>query len=230
VIYIFIASDDIMTKDVLVRGFDDSIHSELGKKSDQMGVSINSIVKDAVEQWLDKKTHVPHIHDLLIYSDEKSMNNFLKSLDRMTSGTEWFKSFAAPPKHQTEKVLSKLDWFNGTIKPYKPHGTDGPKYCGKVMQNIVKESQKKPLCCVDFMITDVAGDSLKYAVELEKGYDEARLPGLMFCPYKASDLMKTDITDMIELFMMHDRIFVLKNNDIYKLHISKESIHKIFLN
>ncbi len=56
------------------------------------------------------------------------------------------------------------------------------------------------------------------------------LPGLMFCPYKASDLMKSDITDMIELFLMHDRIFVIKNDDIYKLHITKESIHKIFLN
>jgi hypothetical protein len=219
-----------LTKDVLIRGIDDSTHSELGKKSDQMGVSINSIVKDAVEQWLDKKTHVPHVHDLLIYSDEKSMNNFLKSLDRMTSNTEWFKSFAAPPKHHTEKVLSKLDWFNGTIKPYKPHGTDGSKYCGKVMQNIVKESQKKPLCCVDFMITDIADNSFRHAMELEKGYDEARLPGLMFCPYKASDLMNSDITDMIELFLMHDRIFVIKNDDIYKLHITKESIHKIFLN
>ena len=219
-----------LTKDVLIRGFDDSVHSKLGKKSDQMGVSINSIVKDAVEQWLDKKTHVPHVHDLLIYSDEKSMNNFLKSLNRMTNDTEWFKSFAAPPKHHTEKVLSKLDWFNGTIKPYKPHGTDGSKYCGKVMQNIVKESQKKPICCVDFMITDIADNSFRHAMELEKGYDEARLPGLMFCPYKASDLMNSDITDMIELFMMHDKIFVVKNDDIYKLHVTKESIHKIFLN
>ncbi len=80
------------------------------------------------------------------------------------------------------------------------------------------------------MITNIAGYSLKYAVELEKGYDEARLPGLMFCPYKASDLIKSGITDMIELFVMHDRVFVLKNDDIYKLHITKESIHKIFLN
>jgi hypothetical protein len=219
-----------LTKDVLIRGIDESVHSELGKKSDQMGVSVNSIVKDAVEQWLDKKTHVPHVHDLLIYSDEKSINNFLKSLDKMTSNTEWFKSFAAPPKHHSERVLSKLDWFNGTIKPYKPHGTDGSKYCGKVMQNIAKESQKKPLCCVDFMIADIADNSFRHAMELEKGYDEARLPGLMFCPYKATDLMNSDITDMIELFMMHDRIFVVKNDDIYKLHITKESIHKIFLN
>ena len=219
-----------MTKDVLVRGFDDKIHSELGKKAEQMGVSINSIVKDAVELWIDKKTHVPHIHDLLIYADEKSMNTFLKSLDRMTSKTEWFKSFAAPPKHHVEKTLSKLDWYNGTIKPYTPHGKEGSRYCGQVIQKIVKESKKQPLCCVDFVITDVANNSFSHAMELEKQYDDARLPGLMFCPYKASDLMKSDIIDMIELFLMHDRIFVIKNDDIYKLHISKESIHKIFLN
>jgi len=219
-----------MTKDVLIRGFDDSVHSELSKKSDQMGVSVNSILKDAVEQWLDKKTHVPHVHDLLIYSDEKSMNNFLKSLDRMTNNTEWFKSFAAPPKHHTEKILSKLDWYNGTIKPYKAFGFDDIKYCGRVIQKIVKASEKKPLCCVDFVITDIANNSLNHAMELEKEYDKARLPGLMFCPYKASDLIKSDITNMIELFLMHDRIFVIKDDDIYKLHITKESIHKIFLN
>ena len=219
-----------LTKDVLVRGFDDTTHSDLGKKADQMGVSINSIVKDAVDQWLEKKTDAPHIHDLLIYSDEKSMNNFLKSLDRMTSNTEWFKSFAAPPKHHSEKVLSKLDWFNGTVKPYNPHGTDGSKYCGRVMQNIAKESKKQPLCCVDFVITDVANNSFSHAMKLEQSYDNARLPGLMFCPYKSSDLMKSGITNMIDLFLMHDRIFVLKNDDIYKLNITKESIHKIFLN
>jgi len=219
-----------LTKDILVRGFDNSTHSSLGKRADQMGVSINSIVKDAVEQWLDKKTDIPRVHDLLIYSDEKSMNNFLKSLDRMTSNTEWFKSFAAPPKHDAEKILSKLDWYNGTIKPYNPHGTDGSKYCGKVIENIAKESKKRPLCCVDFVITDVANNSFSHAMKLEQSYDDARLPGLMFCPYKSSDLMKSDITDIIELFLMHDRIFVLKNDDIYKLNITKESIHKIFLN
>jgi len=218
-----------LTKDILIRGFDDNTHSNLGKKAEQMGVSINSIVKDAVEQWLDKKTHVPHVHDLLIYSDEKSINSFLKSLDRMT-GSEWFKSFASPPKHHAEKVLSKLGWHNGTVKPYRPHGVDGTKYCGQVIQNIAKSSDKKPLCCVDFVITDIANNSFSHAMELEKQYDNARLPGLMFCPYKASDLMSSDITDMIELFLMHDKIFVLKNDDIYKLNITKESIHKIFLN
>lgn len=219
-----------LTKDILVRGFDDKTHSELGKKADLMGVSINSIVKDAVDQWLTKKTHVPHVHDLLIYADDKSMINFLKALDRMASGSEWFKSFAAPPKHHAEKTLSKLDWYNGTIKPYKPHGTETSRYCGQVLKKITAESKKKPLCCVDFVITDIADNSITKAMEIEKSYDEARLPGLMFCPYKSSDLMKSDITDMIELFLMHDRIFLVKDDNVYKLHITKESIHKIFLN
>jgi hypothetical protein len=219
-----------LTKDILIRGFDDEIHSNLNKKSDQLGVSINSIVKEAVDQWLNKKIDVPHLHDLLIYSDEKSMNNFLRSLDKMTSGTEWFKSFAAPPKHHTEKVLSKLNWFNGTVKPYEPRGVDGSKYCGKVIQNIAKASNKKPLCCIDFIITDIANNSFKKAMELEKEYDGSRLPGLMFCPYKARDLMNSDISDMIDLLLMHDKIFVVKDDDIYKLYLTKESIHKIFLN
>ena len=219
-----------LTKDILVRGFDDVTHSELGKKADLMRVSINSIVKDAVEQWLHKKTNIPHVHDLLIYSDEKSMDNFLRGLDRMANNDEWFKSFAAPPNHHTEKTLSKLSWHNGTVKPYKSKSIDDSKYCAKVIQNIVKESKKKPLCCVDFVITDVANNSFEKAMEIEKTYDQSRLPGLMFCPYKASDLMNSDITDMVELFLMHDRIFVIKNDDIYKLHITKESIHKVFLN
>ncbi|KEQ56714.1 hypothetical protein AAA799E16_01130 [Marine Group I thaumarchaeote SCGC AAA799-E16] len=183
-----------------------------------------------MEQWLDKKAPTPHVHDLLIYSDEKSIDSFLKVLDRMTNDTEWFRSYAIPPKHNSEKTLLKLDWFNGTIKPYKPHGKDGSKYCNKVIQNIVKSSEKRPLCCVDFVITDVAENSFSHAMELEKTYDNTRAPGLMFCPYKANDLIKSDITNMIELFLMHDRIFVLKNDEIYKLHITKESIHKIFLN
>lgn len=220
---------DIMTKDILVRGFDDATHSELGKKADHMGVSINSIVKDAVEQWLNKKTEAPHIHDLLIYADEKSMDSFLRGLDRMANDNEWFKSFAAPPKHHVEKTLSKLNWHNETVKPYMPKGTDDSKYCSHVIQKIIKDSKKKPLCCVDFVITDVANNSFKKAMDIEKSYDESRLPGLMFCPYKASDLMNSNIADMIELFLIHDRIFVIKNDDIYKLHITKESIHKIFL-
>ena len=219
-----------MGKDLHIRDIDEKEHSELTKIADGMGVSVNSIVKDAIDKWLQKKIHLPHIHDLLIYHDEKSMHIFLKSLDKLADSSQWYKSFVAPPKHHTENTFSKLNWHNNTVKPYNPKGMGDMKYCGLLIRQLSKESQKKPLCCVDFVITDIAKNSFNKAMEIEKAYDESRLPGLMFCPYKASDLMSSDITNMIELFTMHDRIFVIKNDDIYKLQIKKESIHKIFLN
>ena len=39
-----------MTRDLLVRGFDDQVHNNLGRLANQKGVSINSIVKDAVDK------------------------------------------------------------------------------------------------------------------------------------------------------------------------------------
>ena len=45
-----------MTKDLLVRGFDDEIHTKLGDVAGKMGVSLNSIVKDAVDKWLEAKS------------------------------------------------------------------------------------------------------------------------------------------------------------------------------
>ena len=175
-----------------------------------------------------KKIHLPHIHDLLIYHDERSMHIFLKSLDKLADSSQWYKSFVAPPKHHAENTFSKLNWHNNTVKPYNPKGMGDMKYCGLLIRQLSKESQKKPLCCVDFVITDIAKNSFNKAMEIEKAYDESRLPGLMFCPYKASDLMSSDITNMIELFTMHDRIFVIKNDDIYKLQIKKKVFTKYF--
>ena len=34
------------------RGFDDKVHTQLGEMANHSGVSINSIVKDAVDLWL----------------------------------------------------------------------------------------------------------------------------------------------------------------------------------
>jgi hypothetical protein len=59
---------------------------------------------------------------------------------------------------------------------------DGSKYCGQVIQKIVKSSDRKPLCCVDFIIIYIAENSISHTMELERIYDNARLPGLMFCP------------------------------------------------
>jgi hypothetical protein len=37
------------------------------------------------------------------------------------------------------------------------------------------------------------------------------------------------IKHLIELFEMHDQIFILKEDEVYKLHVTKENVHKLFL-
>ena len=45
-----------MAHNLIIRGFDDKVHTQLGEMANQRGVSINSIVKDAVDMWLKKRT------------------------------------------------------------------------------------------------------------------------------------------------------------------------------
>jgi hypothetical protein len=41
--------------------------------------------------------------------------------------------------------------------------------------------------------------------------------------------LNSEIKDLIELFEMHDQIFILKGDEVYKLHVTKENVHKLFL-
>ncbi|MFB5600305.1 MAG: hypothetical protein ACE5SW_08785 [Nitrososphaeraceae archaeon] len=83
---------------------------------------------------------------------------------------------------------------------------------------------------MDFLINDIANSSLRQALTTEKVYDSCRLPGLRYCSYKIETLFKSEINDLIELFEEHDQVFILRNEEVYKLHITKESVHKLFLN
>ena len=75
-----------MTRNLIIRGFDDEIHSQLGNQSKKKGVSINSIVKDAVDQWLKKQDEIPKRHHLLLYDNDESIR-MIKSLDKMAKKT-----------------------------------------------------------------------------------------------------------------------------------------------
>jgi predicted HicB family RNase H-like nuclease len=46
----------VMTHTLIIRGFNDQVHEKLREIANQRGVSINSIVKDAVDMWLKKRT------------------------------------------------------------------------------------------------------------------------------------------------------------------------------
>jgi hypothetical protein len=235
-----------MTRDLIVRGFDDQVHADLGKIANQKGVSINSIVKDAVDKWLKYQQEIPKKHYLVIYSDDESMNGLLKSMDRLAKEGDLFRCFCGPPDSPETELLSKLKWYNGTVMPYyytnnvnpakqqQTHNTtnqkDITKYCRQVMTKLAHGANNKQICCMDFLINDIAKNSLKEAMSVERLYDNNRLSGSIYCNYKTENLINSDIKNMIELFEMHDQIFILKDTEVYKLHITKENVHKLFLN
>jgi hypothetical protein len=65
---------------------------------------------------------------------------------------------------------------------------------------------------------------------VEQVYDNNRLSGLIYCNYQTENLLNSDVKNMIELFELHDQVFILNNAEVYKLHITKENVHKLFLN
>ena len=250
-----------MTHNLIIRGFDDQVHEKLGEIANQKGVSINSIVKDAVDVWLKKQqSEIPRKHHLVIYSDDESMMRLLKSMDKLAKEGNLFRCFFGPPRNPSIELLSRLKWYDGTVKPY-PYSSvtqskdeqhelslqqqqiqiqaqaqtqaqsqkNIMKYCGKVIENVVKNANNNQVCCMDFVINDVGKDSLRQALIVEKAYDDNRIAGLMYCTYKTNSLLNSEMKDLIELFEMHDQIFILKEDEVYKLHITKENVHKLFL-
>jgi hypothetical protein len=197
-----------MGKDLHIRDVDEKEHSQLTKISDDMGVSINSIVKDAIDKWLLQKNEIPKKHILLIYDDDKAVVELLQSVDKIAKEQGWFRAFCAPPDHTSKKSLSKTGWFDGSITPYNPK-KDPIKFCTKMMDKIYKASKQKPLFAVDFVLA---------------------APGIVFCTYKAKDVMASSVAQAMELFLMHDPFYILKDNELYKFHVTKESPHKLFLN
>lgn len=237
-----------MTRTLVIRGFNDQVHEKLGNLATQKGVSINSIVRDAVDKWLaQQQSEIIKKHHLIIYSDDESMIKLLKSMDKFAQDSNLFRCFCGPSNNQVAKLLDKLEWYNGIVEPYfYPDDSDSVQipqkkitqskndanilnYCGKVMENIANNAGNKPVCCVDFLINDVGHSSLTQALAIEKAYDNDRIGGLMYCTYKTDVLLESGTYDLIELFEAHDQIFILKKDEVYKLHVTRENVHKLFL-
>ncbi|MDN5845094.1 MAG: hypothetical protein L0H53_02330 [Candidatus Nitrosocosmicus sp.] len=218
-----------MPHNLIIRGFDNDTHSQLGDISRQKNVSMNSIIKDAVDQWLKKQRERPKRHHLLIYDNEDDLKRLLRTIDKFAKEAEWHRCFISSSNSAITEFLEKLDWVDELTVPFEPSQKDVMKYFNSILQNVIKNSKNIELCCVDFLINDIFKSSMKEAIKLEKAYDENRLEGLVFCAYRIDDLLKTAITGMIEVFDLHEQIFILKGDQIYKVHCNRESVHKLFL-
>lgn len=250
-----------MAHNLIIRGFDDKVHLQLGELANQGGVSINSIVKDAVDKWLKhQQSEVPRKHYLVIYSDDESMIGLLKSMDRLAKESDLFRCFCSSPESQSSELLSKLKWYDATIKPYyyapadtiaavnyqdkNDHSPNQQqqkqqtqlsqknimKYFGNIIENMAKKANNKQVCCLDLLINDIAKTSLKQVLSIEEAYNTNRIAGSTYCTYNTATLLNSEIKDMLELFELHDQIFLLNGDEVYKLHVTKENVHKLFLN
>ena len=220
-----------MPKDLLVRGFDDETHSQLGDMAGHMGVSLNSIVKDAVDKWIENNSQAVKKHELIIYTDDESLKNFLKSIDRISQSDNFFNACCGPKLHPGMQFLTKHGWLNGTVEPYKQFLENPNVYGKKIIQKIGSHINKKQLMILAFLTGDLAGKkSVSKSVDFCQWYHKQDVPGITHCIAHAETILSGNISSVLELFETHDQVFIIKKDSISKIHITKESIHKLLLN
>ena len=220
-----------MTKDLLVRGFDDKIHSKLGNVAGKMGVSLNSIVKDAVDKWLETNSQITKKHELIMYTDNEALKNLLKSMNRIAQNDDIFNTCCGPKDHPGMQFLIKQGWFNGTIEPYKQFLDNPNTYGRKVLEKIGGKVNKKQLMVLAFLTGDLAEkQSVPKSVNFCQWYDKQNVEGITHCVAHAEDILSANFEDVLHLFETHDQVFIAKKDSLYKIHVTKENIHKLFLN
>jgi len=218
-----------MSKVLYVRGFDEKLHGELDDQAKKEGVSSASILEIALEEWLKNKQETPTKHYLVLYSDDKALQNFIRKINDLDDG-DWFHATCGPESHTGVKYLKKRGWFDATVSPYIQGMKNPEKYSSKVFDHLGRVTSDKKTCFVGFMTEDIAQrHSLQKASEVEKIYNTKKIGGVVFCPYNMTKLNKFNFTDIFKIFEEHDEIFVLKENEIYKLNVDKTNHAKLFL-
>jgi len=219
----------MMSKVLYVRGFNEQLHDELDDQAKKEGVSPASILENAFEEWLKNKQEIPTKHYLVLYSDDNSLLNFVRKVNDLDDG-DWFHVTCGPQSHTGVKFLKKHGWYDVTVSPYEQGIKKPEKYSSKVFDHLGKVAADKQTCFIGFMTEDIAQRySLQKASEIEKIYNTKRIGGVVFCPYDMRKLNEFDFTDIFELFKNHDEIFVLKEDEVYKLNVDKTNHAKLFL-
>ncbi len=218
-----------MSKVLYVRGFNDNLHQKLDDQAKKEGISAANILEYAFEDWLKNKQEVPTKHYLVLYSDDESLQSFLKKIKDLDYD-DWFHVTLGPESHKGVQYLKKHGWYDATISPYGQGIKKVEKYASKVFDNLASVTGKKQSCFVGFMTEDVAHHhSLDKASEVEKIFNSKRIGGVVFCPYDMRKLNNFNFIEMFKIFEDHDQSFILKNNEIYQVNIDKTNCAKLFL-
>ena len=218
-----------MAKTLYVRNVSETIHDKLNDISKEQGVPIGSILEEAVNELVKHKDTIPTQHNLILYSDEESLLNFLKKMEELTK-QDWNRITLGPESHKGKNYLKRKQWKDITIFPYAQGLKNAEKYSSQVFDKANKETKDKKSMFMGFMTGDVAAKySLKKSIELEKISNQKMKSGIVFCPFNMKDLVGTNMVELFDLINEHEKIFVLKKNEVYELNLNKTNHLKLLL-
>jgi len=218
-----------MSKVLYVRGFNEKLHEKLDDQARKEGISPAAILENAFEEWLKDKQKEPSIHYLLLYSDDKSLLSFLRKIKDIADD-DWMKVTCGPSSHPGVKFLKKQGWFDATVSPYSEGLKIPEKYAPKVFDRIGRVTANKQTCFVGFMTQDIAHrHSIPKATEIEEIYNTKKIGGVVFCPYDMKKLANCSFNEIFQLFDEHDKVFALKENEVYEINVNKTNHAKLFL-
>ena len=218
-----------MAKTLYVRSVSETVHDTLNDISKEKGIPVGSIIEEAVSEWIKHKNDTSLQHNLVLYSDEESLMNFLKKMEELTK-EDWTRICLGPESHQGKKFLTKKRWKDVTISPYVQGLKNAEKYSSKVFERAEKETNGRESMFMGFLTGDVAArHSLKKSIELEKISNKTMKNGIIFCPFDLNDLAGVNMIELFELINEHDKIFVLKKNEIFELNLDKTNHSKLLL-
>ncbi len=218
-----------MTKTLYVRNVSETVHDKLNNISEERGMPIGSILEEVINEWTKNRDTLPKQHHLVLYSDEESLLNFLKKIEDLTK-QDWNRITLGPESHQGKSYLKRKKWKDITIFPYAQGLKNAEKYSSQVFDSANKETKDKKSMFIGFMTGDVAARySLKKSIELEKISNQKINNGIVFCPFNMKDLVGANMVELFDLINEHQKIFVLKENEVFELNLSKTNHLKLLL-
>ena len=218
-----------MSKTLFVRGIRNSTHKKINDESNKRGVTVASILEDAFEKWFKDQKTLPKKHFAVLYSDEESLQNFMIKV-KEALGNEWTHACVGPPSHFAIKFLKKHGWSNITIQPFSQIQKNTSSYMKKIFDLRSKAAKKKPVASMGFITEFLAHtNSFKKANSVEDSYNNCRSAGIAFCPYDFKYMKETTLNDMMEMFDLHDKILIVKKDDVFELDIRKTNILNFLL-
>jgi len=218
-----------MVKDLFVRDFDEKLHAKASQIATDDGVTLASIVADAVDKWIKNHEKNQHRHNLILYDDEKTLGKLLDEIDKLAADN-WFKSSCGSARHSGMQYLNKRKWFDATAGNYDKL-LENPQVTGnKVLETIGNKVGNKFPLTVAFLVEDlVRKESVRKAVGFCGWFESKSLPGITYCIANSKNIISGSFDDLFDLFNVHSATFLSKGNKLYKLRLDEERFYSLLI-